>query len=340
MQLKEIYQPIQKELSDVEQMLRCSLGASKYESILEITNYLLDAKGKRIRPALIIISTKASRRASASQRSLLQLRLKKGAVNIQLTKIAAAIELVHMASLIHDDIIDHASLRHNKPTVNYKWGNDVSIALGDYLYAVAFELISACGNSDILECISSATKGMCEGELVQVCERDNLNLLKQRYLVMVQKKTAALFAASCHVGAMLVNSNRDIQEALKGYGLNFGIAFQIVDDCLDLVSRKKELGKSPGADFKMGELTLPVLHLLSQTKDKNAVLSLLKQPDRQSAFLTLKKRFINSEALLKTKEDIRHYIQKAKESLDAISDSSFKRSLIALVDFLMERVRL
>jgi len=156
--------------------------------------------------------------------------------------------------------------------------------------------------------------------------------------LMVKKKTAALLSASCHAGAMLVSHNRDIQEALKGYGLNFGIAFQIVDDCLDLVSEKKELGKSPGADFKMGELTLPVLHLLAQTKDKNTILSLLKQSDRQEAFITLKKRFISSEALPKTKKDICHYIQKAKKSLNRINDSSFKRSLFGLADFVAERV--
>lgn len=330
MQLKEIYQPIRKELSAVEQMLRHSLGASKYESILEISNYLLGSKGKRLRPALVIISTKASRRRIRNQRP----------IYTQLIKIAAAIELVHMASLIHDDVIDHAHLRHNKPTVNYKWGNDVSISLGDYLYAVAFELISACGKSDILKCISSATKSMCEGELIQVCERDNLSLLRQRYLVMVKKKTAAIFAASCRAGAMLVSHNRNIQEALEEYGLNFGIAFQIADDYLDLVSRKKELGKSPGADFKMGELTLPVLHLLAQSQDKNAVLSLLKQSDRQDAFIALKKRFINSEALAKTKQDICYYIQKAKARLKAINDSSFKKSLFSLADLIVGRVRL
>lgn len=328
MQLREIYQPIQRELNAVERMLKDSLGQSKYESILEISNYLLGAKGKRLRPALVIISTKASGRRADNQRL----------INIQLIKIASAIELVHMASLIHDDVIDHAALRHNKPTVNCKWGNDVSIALGDYLYAVAFELISACRNSDILECISSATKSMCEGELVQVCERDNLSLLKQRYLVMVKKKTAAIFSASCRAGAMLVNRNRNIQDALKEYGLNFGIAFQIVDDCLDLVSRKNDLGKSPGADFKMGELTLPVLHLLSQAKDKNTILSLLKQPDREEAFIALRKKFINSEALVRTKKDVCHYVQKAKAGLRPIKDSSFKQNLFTLADLIAARV--
>lgn len=328
MQLEEIYRPITKELNNVEETLRYSLGSSKYSSILKISSYLLEAKGKRLRPALVILSTKASRRENAAG----------GNVNSHLTKIAAAIELVHMASLIHDDVIDRARIRHNKLTINYKWGNEVSIALGDYLYAIAFELVSACGNSDILACISSATKSMCEGELIQVCERDNLDLLRQRYLVMVKKKTAALFSASCHAGAILVSHNRNIQEALKGYGLNFGIAFQIVDDCLDLISKKKELGKTPGADFKMGELTLPVLHLLSEANNKESILSLLNQQNREEAFRALKKRFIHSDALLRTKKDICHYIQKAKKSLNRINDSSFKRSLFGLADFVAERV--
>ncbi|MFN7170063.1 MAG: polyprenyl synthetase family protein, partial [Candidatus Omnitrophota bacterium] len=202
-ELMEIYQPIKEELKQVEEILAARLGESKNKSILKLNHFLLESTGKRIRPALVILCGKAA----SGHHLPLAIR--------HLTNIASAIELIHIASLIHDDVMDHARLRHNRPTVNYKWGNDVAIASGDYLYSLAFELISSCGNTNILECISSATKSMCEGQLIQICERDNLDLLKERYILIVKKKTASLFAASCRVGAMLSNCQRNIQSALE-----------------------------------------------------------------------------------------------------------------------------
>ena len=327
MRLEEIYRPIEKELKGVEQILRRSLTDARSKSVLKISNYLLDSPGKRLRPALVILSAKASQQSpTVDERSMIS--------------VAGAMELIHIASLIHDDVIDHTNLRHNRPTINSKWGQDVSIALGDYLYSLGFGLISSCKNKDILSCIASATKVMCEGELIQVCERDNLSLLKERYLIIVKKKTAALFAASCQAGAIVSKAKEPYRDALRQYGLNFGIAFQIIDDCLDLIGKKKNLGKSPGADFRMGELTLPVLNLLSQKKDKNRIIYLLKHPDRQEAFRELRQRFINSSALLKTKEDIYTYIQKAKKSImNRIDNSCFKESLFHLADYIATRLK-
>jgi len=326
MQLKEIYQPIEKELNNVAGFLEEFLSESENETILKINQFLLEAPGKRIRPALVLLSAKAS----LNHLSLTNTH--------QLTSIASAIELVHLASLIHDDIIDHAVVRHNKPSVNSKWGQDVSIALGDYLYSKAFELISSCGNIDILYCISQATSLMCEGELAQVCLREDISMLKKHYLYVIERKTASLFSASCQVGAMISNRQVAIQKALKEYGLNLGIAFQITDDCMDLIGEVKDLGKPPGADLKVGELTLPVLNLLSQSKDKDILISLIKQGDKQSAFFEIKQRFINSQALIKTKDDIQIYIQKAKNNLSKIEESVFKRNLFALADVISERV--
>lgn len=327
MLLEKIYRPLQQELINVEQILKNCLKNTRHKSIFRMSNYLLDSKGKRLRPVLAILCAKATRNQKLASMSR------------QLVKIATAVELIHMASLIHDDIIDHARLRHNKPTVNYRYGSDASIALGDYLYSIAFQLISGCKNADILECISSATKSMCEGELLQVLERDNIDLLKQRYLLIVKKKTALLFAASCQAGAMVSDCSRVVQGMLKEYGLNFGIAFQIADDCLDLIGKKEKLGKSPGADFRMGELTLPVLNLLSKSKDKNLIISLIRQSDKQDVFKEIRKRFLDSGAYLKTQEDIARYIVKAKNSLHGLRSSCFKDNLYALVDYLMDSIK-
>lgn len=337
MEIKQVYQPIEKEFKKVEEVLCASLGSSKSKSILKVNRFLLESGGKKLRPAMVILSAKA---AKGKEYGVKIKSIEHRAKDKELIKVAAAIELIHRASLIHDDVIDHAELRHYQPTINHKWGQDVAIAAGDYLYAEAFRLIAECGNSDVLGCISTATKLMCEGELQQVCERDNFDLLKQQYLIMVKKKTAALFAASCQAGAMLVNPNPFIQNTLKEYGLNFGIAFQIVDDCLDLIGEAKDLGKTPGADFMMGELTLPALNLLSESKDKKRMISWIKQPEKNEAFKNLRERFIHSEALLKTKEDACSYIQQAKRNLSKLNNSCFKESFFALADYVVNRIRL
>ncbi len=332
MELRQIYRPIEKELGKVEEVLESCLKESRNESILKINRFLLDARGKRIRPALVILSAKASLSSTRTCPS--------PALTDQLIKIASAMELIHMASLVHDDVIDRSSLRHHKPTVNSKWGEDVSIALGDYLYSVAFELISQCSNTDILQCISSATKAMCEGELLQVCERGNVDLSKQRYIVIVKKKTASLFAASCQAGALVSNPREPLHSNLKEYGLNFGIAFQIIDDCLDLVGREEVLGKTTGADLRAGELTLPLLYLLDKADVKESeeikkLLSLSRQD--KDAFNELRGRLTSSSAILKAKKEARFYTERAKDQLDGLGKSPLKRGLLDLADYIIAR---
>lgn len=327
MKLNQIYQPIEKELKEIERVLEVSLKQSKNQSILRIGNFLLESPGKRIRPALVILSAKVSLNRHSSLTSQ------------RLIKIAAVIELIHMASLIHDDVIDHSSLRHNKPTINSRWGDDVSIALGDYLYSIAFELISACGNMDVLQCISSATMAMCEGELTQVCERDNLDLLKERYLLIVKKKTASLFAASCRAGSLLFGSSFALRSALKEYGLNFGIAFQIIDDYLDLVGEEKQLGKTTGQDVEAGEITLPLLNLLDSVSlgEREEIKTLLALKKKGDSLKRLKSKLFNYGAVHKTKNTILTYMASAKDRLNGLSDSPYKESLYALADFVVER---
>ncbi|MEK6563897.1 MAG: polyprenyl synthetase family protein [Candidatus Omnitrophota bacterium] len=326
MRLKEIYQPIRQELTQVDEVIKTSLSEARNSSILKVNRFLLESGGKRMRPALVILSAKASNRKADSP------------VNKQLINIAASIELIHMASLIHDDVIDHSQRRHNNPTVNSRWGMDVSITLGDYLYSLAFELISNCGNTDILSCISSATKSMCEGELSQVVERDNLSLLKDRYLMIIKKKTASLFAASCEVGAISANSSRSLQSALRHYGLNFGIAFQIVDDYLDLTGGENNLGKAPGQDISVGEVTLPLLNLL-KSSDKNQrsrLKEMLKSKDTNS-LERIRKELVDSDAYLYTRKISSSYISLAKDKLKALKDSKYRRCLFGLGDLILKR---
>lgn len=322
MKLEEIYQPIRREMSAIERMIRVKMDSSGNAAILEISNYLLSSPGKRLRPAMVTLSARAV------------LRGRPAGVSRQVIKIASAVELIHLASLIHDDVVDHSQMRHNKPTINSRWGEDVSLILGDYLYSLGFDLISSCRNGAVLACISQATRAMCEGELIQVCGRDNISLLKERYITIVKNKTGNLFAASCEAGALAAGRPGEALGMLKEYGLNFGIAFQIVDDLLDLVGSRRELGKTPGADFKMGEVTLPILNLLSESKDKKRIFSLLRQRNDEGAFKKIKREFINSGALLKTREEVAFYAGMAKKNLHRLQESVFKQSLSRLADYI------
>lgn len=327
MQLKEIYLPIEKELKEVEKTLEKSLSRTRNGSILKVNRFVLDTPGKRLRPALVILSAKA---AGSHKRST---------VNSQLIKVASAIELIHTASLIHDDVIDHSDRRHNNQTVNSRWGEDVSITLGDYLYSLAFELISDSGNTDILGCISQAAKAMCEGELLQVLERDNLSLLREKYVLIIKQKTASLFAASCQSGAIAANSPKSVRKALADYGMNFGIAFQMIDDCLDLMGQGESLGKAPGQDIRMGEVTLPLLNLLKSVSpaQRARLKKLLKSKD-DGCLEKIRRELNNSNALDTAREICRGYLDCARERLEVLKHSPARESLLGLGDYVFKRV--
>ncbi|MHC4456097.1 MAG: polyprenyl synthetase family protein, partial [Planctomycetota bacterium] len=321
-----IYQPITDELKMVEDFVTSSIKESRNQSILAMSNFLLESSGKRIRPALVILSEKA---ASSGNKTCNR---------DELIKIASALELIHMASLIHDDVLDDATMRHSKPSINTKWGDDVSIALGDYIYSKAFELIGKCKNPDVFACISEAIYVMCEGELIQVCQRDNLDLSKDSYIVIVKKKSASLFAACCHAGTIIGNHSRAVQAALKEFGLNFGIAFQIIDDCKDIICEEKELGKHPGQDVIAGDVTLPLLTLLDviSEAEREKLKNIFESRIKNTELKRIRAILIDSNALFKTQEVVASYINRAKERLNILSDSDYKESLIRLVDYIGE----
>ena len=327
MKLTQIYQPIEKELEAVESALEAVLSESEYPSVVELGEFTVKSPGKRIRPTLVILSARvaASKRAEEIEFA-------------QLVNVAAAVELIHIASLVHDDVIDKATVRHNRPTINAKWRDDVSVVFGDYVYSKAVELIGKCSNQDLVLCISEAIKVMSEGELVQVCQRGNVSLSKDSYLVMVKKKTASFFAACCRLGTIVANRNSKIQSALKEYGMNFGIAFQIIDDCRDIISEQGDLGKHPGQDVMMREVTLPLMNLL-ETLDQAEKARLVKVLESGTGHMDLeriRKDFLSSGAAYKTREDALHYVECAKRHLTVVDDSDYKLSLNRLADYVIQ----
>ena len=329
MNLEKIYQPIADDLKEVEDFLESSVKESKNQSIRQMSNSLLESGGKRLRPALVILSEKA---ASADKKSSCD--------QGELIRLATAVELIHMASLIHDDVLDGATLRRNKPSINAKLGDDISIVFGDYIYSKAFELIAKCRNPDIFECICQAIHVMCEGELVQICQRGNLDLSKDNYITIVRKKTASLFAACCHCGTILGNHSQIVQTTLKEFGLNFGIAFQIIDDCRDIVSGERILGKQPGQDVAAGDMTLPLLNLLEVIgpTQRSEVKGILESAIDKHGLEKIRKMLVGTKVLDSTQQAALYYIDCAKHGLNELKDSAYKRSLVYLTDYITQGI--
>ena len=314
--LEKIYLPIKKELDRIENELRSQLLSSEDKFVLKVNEYLLDNAGKRLRPSLVLLCAKTN-----------------GHWDEKAIPVAAALELIHTASLIHDDVLDEATLRRKKVTINARWGNEPAILTGDYLYFKAFSILSQLEVARISGILSFAAEMMCEGEIIQTCKTFQLDLGEEDYLEIIRKKTACLIAASCEVGAVLSGSSPRIQESLAQYGLNFGMAFQIIDDCLDLISLSGKTGKSTYKDFIQGKMTLPLIYLARE---------LFKENGQKTRGLFEK----NREEIIDLLRDygaIEYSLQKAKEYLDAgrdcleiLGDSRAKEALSLLGDYLLE----
>jgi len=227
--------------------------------INQILNYLVENKGKMLRPRMVYLTGSLYPNDKDTLRD-----------------IAVAVELIHMASLIHDDVIDNSQLRRGKPSLNHKWGNQVSVLTGDFLFAAAFNLISQCNQSRIMENLTTTIKIMCSGEIKQLGMLYNLNLSEEDYYDKTYRKTACLFASSCKVGAILSQAPEKEITLLEQFGLYLGYAYQIIDDVLDFVSDSSLLGKPAGSDLSQGNITLPVI-LALQNRDYGRKLRQLLQ---------------------------------------------------------------
>jgi octaprenyl-diphosphate synthase len=240
----DLLAPIAGDLEEVERVLARTLQGPR-PGVGRLIDHLSHYRGKRLRPALLLLTAKACGRIVPAHHTL-----------------AAVVEMIHTATLVHDDVLDNASVRRHVPTVNAAWGNQTSILLGDYLFTHAFHLTSILGDASACRLIGEATNRVCEGELHQICQRGNLELTEREYFDIVDGKTAALTACCCQLGAVCSGKQPEIVNRLTAYGRGLGIAFQVADDLLDLVGEERTAGKSLGTDLEQQKLTLPVVHLL------------------------------------------------------------------------------
>ncbi len=256
---RQLFAPIADELKQVENLLTAELQSSA-PLVDELLRYGCLIGGKRMRPALVLLTAKAI-----------------GEVTDDHIIVASVVEMIHTATLIHDDVLDEASVRRHLATVNARWDNKVSVLLGDYLFTHAFYLASRTGSAAACEMIGDATNRVCEGELWQTGQKANFELSEDEYLRIIGAKTSALTACSCRLGANFANADSETIAAMARYGWNLGTAFQIADDLLDLVGDEVRVGKSLGTDLAQKKPTLPIIHALSVSaaRDRRRMLDLL-----------------------------------------------------------------
>ncbi|MGL4554981.1 MAG: polyprenyl synthetase family protein, partial [Gemmataceae bacterium] len=242
--MPELTSPIAADLAEVERILARSLE-NRNPRLAAVIDHVRHFRGKRLRPVLLLLTARACGRVTAAHHTL-----------------AAVVEMIHTATLVHDDILDGARVRRRAATVNAVWGVQPAVLLGDYLFTHAFHLSATVGDARACELIGAATDRVCEGELSQVLNRGNLDLTEAEYFDIIDGKTAELTACCCRLGAMYAGCPAEVVEAMARYGRYLGQAFQIADDLLDLVGDERTAGKSLGTDLEQGKLTLPLLHLL------------------------------------------------------------------------------
>ncbi len=307
--LKEIVRPVLPLLDEVENRLNL-IGQESDGILKESSRYVLCGSGKRLRAALTLFCASASGENGGRHNE------KSRAVDI-----AVAVELIHAATLVHDDIVDRAVLRRLKPTVNVRFGEEVAVLLGDFLYARAFEIVAGAQDTQITAMISDTTRQMCEGELDQLKHRFRADLTMQEYISFIERKTASLIAVCAASGGRLSGLTSVRVNALSQFGMNIGIAYQIVDDLLDVVGTEDRMGKTLRTDAGNGKMTLPLILLVSQTSGaaRKALLENLKsaEPDWSLIHGLVSKHNIAAQ----TDKFADDYFKKAVDSLKGFSPS-------------------
>ncbi len=291
--------------------------------IPQLAGHLIASGGKRLRPMLTIASSRMC-----------------GYEGVRHAELAACVEFIHSATLLHDDVVDDSDLRRGLETANAVWGNKASVLVGDFLFSRSFELMVADGSLEVLAILSKASSVIAEGEVMQLTTANDMDTTEDSYMEVIAAKTAALFAASCEIGAVITERPAAEQDALQSYGKNLGIVFQLIDDVLDFSAEQEKLGKSVGDDFREGKVTLPIV-LAFRRGDKEerdfwrrTIEELEQDDDDLRKALNLMKKH---KALTDTVERARHYGAIAKDALAIFPDDEYRKALTDIVDFCISR---
>ena len=314
---------VENKLIMVEEKIKTKLS-SNVELVQKMTDYHLDTGGKRLRALLTLGSAKMC-------------GYTKGTRDVNL---AACVELIHAATLMHDDVIDNGSIRRGKKTLNKIWDNHSSVLVGDYLLSRCFEMMVEDGSIEVLKLLSSTSSKIAQGEILQLQHRGEVDMLEETYLKIISAKTAELFAASTKVGAILSNVKTKEKEALEFYGRNLGLTFQIADDTLDYNSELKLFGKKIGQDFYEGKITLPIILLFQKAKieERKNLKEIFSKQTRDESELNFTLSLIKQYNIIKLcYQKAQHYINLASNSLSLFKDCDEKIILENLTSFSLSR---
>lgn len=318
--LRALYAPAAGELDAVEILLRQELSSDN-PFVDRLAQHGFRLGGKRLRPALVLLSAKAC-----------------GGIRPEHLPLAAMVEVLHTATLIHDDVLDEATIRRHLDTVNARWNNEVSILLGDYLLARAICLASSLDDIFACRAISESARSMCEGELRQIESRGNYNLGEADYFEIIAGKTAALTSCCCRLGAHYAGAKPAVCETLARYGQDLGVAFQIADDVLDLIGEESTAGKSLGTDLLKQKATLPLIRLLSVVgADERAEIRAQLARSEGHHREVLRPWFKRHDAIEYARGRAKEFIRRAAEELNSLPATPAKDSLLAISDFVINR---
>jgi octaprenyl-diphosphate synthase len=333
---KGIFDLVRDDLALVESEIAAHNSAA-IEPVCEISSYLREGGGKRLRPALLLLAAGASGYRGESA-----------------IRLGAVVEMIHSATLIHDDVIDGADTRRGRPSANARWGNHMSVLAGDWLYMQSFEMALQERNFAVLDILIDLTQNMVEGELLQLTRLGQIDLNEAEATELAYRKTACLFSGCARLGAVLGKQPKEIEDGLADYGRNAGLAFQLVDDLLDFTASPEKLGKPVLSDLKEGKVTLPLIfaleaqalaaasdgngHAQANSEGRRLVEKVLEERDfRTVRAEQIAKLVRETGALERATKLAKEYVQRSKASLEVLPDTEYRRALLAVPDFILDR---
>lgn len=321
--LDELGQLLQNDMTEVNRVIIERMN-SRVDLIPQLAGHLIASGGKRLRPMLTLAAARLC-----------------GYEGMRHVLLAACVECIHTATLLHDDVVDESNLRRGSASANVVWGNKASVLVGDFLFSRAFQLMVEDGSLEVLRVLSNASAVIAEGEVLQLRTSNDTETSEDMYLEVISAKTAALFAAACRVGAIVADRSKAEADSLESYGRNLGIAFQLVDDALDYAARQATLGKSVGDDFREGKITLPVLLAYRRGSESERVFwrRTLEEMVQEPADLATAQELIEKHGALRdTVERARHYGAMAQDALALFPNGDIKRAMSDAIEFSIERV--
>ena len=316
-------QALSGDLARVDALIRERMASDAAPRIPEVTRHLIDAGGKRIRPMLTLAAARLT-----------------GYAGDHHVRLAATVEFIHTATLLHDDVVDESAQRRGRPTANLLWDNKSSVLVGDYLFARAFQLMTSTGSIRVLDILSDAAATIAEGEVLQLTAARNLSTDEATYLRVVRGKTAALFAAACEVGGVVSGAPEAQVEGLRAYGDALGIAFQMADDLLDWEGDEAATGKNVGDDFREGKLTLPLIRAIAADPDSRPFWdrTLVKGRIGDGDLETARAAVEGTGALSSSRDEALHWSATAKAALAPLPDDPLREVLSDLADYVVARL--